>query len=255
MNLKEFAVQRKMDHGDPLLKYVAKNKPVPCDVLEDSLKDLLEPLEDARASHLVSDYVGMLQTYIPITYKQNQDNSMTISGEVPEDILESIELIHEVTAEDALSAMIQNNVSSLRQAPASVNSLKLQELESTLNTIQSMPPVMSLDDINDIVDNTVQETTQESAPEFEPELMVDEPTEDIKDVVAKRIEAMEQDIEDSYTPMEYEMEAHDEMDYEMEDPVEDESTQIAMAMKRVYNRVVDDIKQAGLDTKLGLNLH
>ena len=144
MNLLEFAVQRKLEHEDQLLDYVAKRKAVPVDVLSTALADIIGPLEDRRASLLVENYTEMLSEYVPMTYKRDaQTGAYTVGGEIDEAILDSISLVHDIDAESAISDMIEESIRVLTNTQAEVHGLNMGELERvatqlSAQTIQTM---------------------------------------------------------------------------------------------------------------------
>ena len=272
MNLMTFAVMRKLNHGDPLLEYISQGKPVPTDVLEASLNDLIAPLEDARSSYLISDYVGMLQAYVPTTSQRDPvTGKITIAGEIPDDILESIEWVHRVASQDAISNMIEHTVSNLVNQESTITSLDLSELETAIQTmnaaIPSVEPVVNIQEdlavnhdlkekitheieaMNQAVEAKVEEPSQEVV--IQPTVVVEEPS-----VIEDRVEDMVEDRVEEFIPVE-EFTPVEETDLIEEFiPVEDVDTaedDLKASMRRVYGKVVDDIKSAGLDKKLNLS--
>ena len=268
MNLMTFAVMRKLNHGDPLLEYISQGKPVPTDVLEASLNDLIAPLEDARSSYLISDYVGMLQAYVPTTSQRDPvTGKITIAGEIPDDILESIEWVHRVASQDAISNMIEHTVSNLINQESTITSLDLSELETAIQTmnaaIPSVEPVVNIQEdlavnhdlretitheieaMNQAVEAKVEEPSQEVV--IQPTVVVEEPS-----VIEDRVEDMVEEFipVEEFTPVEEFIAAEDVDTAEDADTAEDD---LKASMRRVYGKVVDDIKSAGLDKKLNLS--
>jgi hypothetical protein len=143
MNLLEFAVQRKLEHEEQLLDYVAKRKAVPVDVLSTALADIIRPLEDRRASLLVENYTEMPSEYVPMTYKRDAQTGTYTVGEIDEAILDSISLVHDIDAESAISDMIEESIRVLTNTQAEVHGLNMGELERvatqlSAQTIQTM---------------------------------------------------------------------------------------------------------------------
>lgn len=248
MNLMEFAVGRKMRQSDPLLEYVAKGQPVPINILESSLTEILAPLADAQASHLVTDYVGMLQAYVPTTHTVNPETGrVQISGSIPDDLLETINIVHNVESEQVISQMIEASVGALSRQEVRIKTLDLSALEEAAQI--AMPEVQRINtdsvDISDIVAQGVKEMQE----------AIEAPASVIKESV---VEAPVQEAHIEPAPVEDFPTEDDTPEFvESEDDVEtDEESEeriIARAAKVVYNRILQDFADRGLDTRLGLN--
>ena len=332
MNLLEFAVQRKLEHEDQLLDYVAKHKAVPVDVLSTALADIIGPLEDRRASLLVKNCTEMLSEYVPMTYKRDaQTGTYTVGGEIDEVILDSISLVHDIDAESAVSDMIEANIRVLTNTQAEVHGLNMGELErvaTQLNTqtIQTMSDDEAFDvgrseefafeevvqkapTVEDVAEETLQEVPEstvedvveavvEDVVEETPEPTVEDTVEDVVEEVIQ--DAVEDVVEEAPEPtieesaVEGVSDLDDALDAVPDEPIEDEPAPdepiedeqvvapedepapedeqvvapedesemteedeeqiVANKMKRIYIRLVEDIKAAGLDKSLGLAL-
>ena len=312
MNLLEFAVQRKLEHEDQLLDYVAKHKAVPVDVLSTALADIIGPLEDRRASLLVENYTEMLSEYVPMTYKRDaQTGPYTVGGEIDEAILDSISLVHDIDAESAISDMIEENIRVLTNTQAEVHGLNMGELErvatqlntQTIQTVSDDKVLVDSPDesvgqdisdeganqstledapveesaIEDVVEEALQETPESTVEEMAEAVaetaMVDEDEDvtetadlDEEETVQEAVDKVvteTADLDEEETAKESAMteEATDEAVTEAVDESapevmteEDEEQVVANKMKRIYIRLVEDIKAAGLDKSLGLAL-
>lgn len=301
MNLLEFAVQRKLDHEDQLLDYVAKKQDVPVDVLSTSLSELIGPLEDRRASLLVKDYAEMLSEYVPMTYKRDtQSGEYTVEGEIDESTLDSISLVHDIDAESAISEMIEENIRVLTNTTAEVQGLDMDELEQVATrletqTIQTMSDdveevdgqeEVAVEDIQEAVADIDEELFEDVAEELnipdevpepvvepEPEPVVEPEPEPVYEEVPEPVvepepepaqeetqeelpeeEALsEENLNDMLEDVSEEI-PEDIPDEEPEMTEEEEQEMIAEKMKRIYTRLVADIKELGLDKSLGLAL-
>lgn len=281
MNLIEFAVGRKLRDSDPLLEYVATGKAVPISILECSFEDLLSPLIDAQASHLVSDYVGMLQAYIPTTHTIDAESGrVRISGNIPDDLLEAIEMVHEVPAESVISEMIQASVGTLSRQDVTIKHLDLSALEEAAQI--TLPEVKRIDQeilsaseivaqgvkemqekvshpetvIENITHTQTMETTEDASQTNETldvveDMFQTDETETMEDA-AKTDETLEM-VEDTEVFEETsEVTPSIVEDVEVSEEMSMEET-LAAAAKIVYNKLIRDFNERGLNEKLGLN--
>lgn len=239
MDLLEFAVQRKLDYQNELLDYVAKDEHVPVHVLASSLEGVIDGMEDERASLLVSDYTEMMSAYVPMTYQRDrQTGEYTVEGEIDENILDSIQLVHGIDSEAAISGMIESNVETLTDTEAEVNGLdlNLSELEESAAML-----------------NTQQVYSMSNAPEPEPfEAPVQEAQPEAETTADETLDDADIDAAlGSVEPEQSPVQAPEETQ-----PNEAEMSDATMAekMKNAYYRTLDELKAKGLDKSLGLSL-
>lgn len=290
MDLLTYAVNRKLTQSkDPLLDYVAVGKDVPVAVLEDSLKELLRPLEDKQSSLLVEDYLEMLETYVPVQYTGNQpDGSYKVSGEISENLLEAINLVHGKGQEEVISEMVSVSTKQITNRSVKVGEISLTELTAQMESLtDNMSDIQGFEDEegiededfmdDDLVDEVVEgiegdveeeveksipeETTDKSIPEetteeeFIPEedLSEESPKEPVEEEVSE--EALD-DTEKENLSDEEAFEEGEEVLEEMSEEEREaaESDMLRDGIKRVYSRLVEDLKAYGLDESLGLSL-
>lgn len=277
MDLLTYAVNRKLTQSeDPLLEYVARGKDVPVDVLEGSFRELLRPLEDEQSALLVEDYLKMLEKYVPIQYTGNQpDGSYKVTGEISENLLEAIRLVHGKNQEEVISEMVAEGTKQITNRSVSVGTVSLTELTAQMESltdnmaeIQGFPEEEFGDEelLEEVVDGI-----EEEVPEHQEELddlieeVVPETTEPVEEEVVEPEEVFEEEdvFEEEVEPEEesFEDEQVDEVEAEeiLEDMSEEEvealeSEMLVEGIKRVYTRLVEDLKAFGLDESLGLSL-
>lgn len=261
MNLLEFAIHQKLERDDKLLDYVAKNKSVPCSVLEEGLEPLIASLVDERATMLNENYAQMLQTYVPVTYQTLDGNTYQIQGEVPDTVLESIELVHNVSPNDAIAAMIAENEKTLQQS-STVTSVELLENAQRLLSAP-MPAIQSTIQTQQDAVQTQQDAVQvqqvptRTAPTYtsyvsdNDERLLQEQIDEVKQgqMEAQRILAENSAGLDDIDTLPIVEEALHERN-----GTDEKALHLTDALRDIYYSLVRDIKQAGLDTRLGLQL-
>ena len=80
MDLKTYAVHKKLEADSELLAYVVKGSPIPVPIVEENFRAYLEPLNDPAATRLIEDYAGLIGDEIPVTTQRMEDGGYTISG-------------------------------------------------------------------------------------------------------------------------------------------------------------------------------
>lgn len=286
MKLMEFAIHHKLERDDKLLDYVAKNTPVPCSVLEDTLAPLIASLVDEKASMLLEDYAHMLQTYVPVTYQKGAGDTYHIQGNVPDNILESIELVHNVSANDAIAAMIAVNEETLQQH-STVTNVELLESAQRLratpmpairqaqpiyqepvyqepirqNVVQEpayqepayQEPVESM--YQNVIQNVVADTqVQQKAP-----VKTDTPSAQQLREQMVEVERIQEEARASIQQSAMDIDTIDivptvEEAQQVREPLLDNKPNLLQRLREIYQEMIQDIKQAGLDTSLGLQL-
>ena len=126
MDLKTYAVFRKLNKNSDLLKYVVNHQAVPLDVLNNDMKDLLDNLHDADAECVVNDYQKYLQEHVQMNFVPDGKDQFNVNGEVAEPLMESIELLHHVDRKDVVHDLVANVMDNLRgERDVKVDHIKL----------------------------------------------------------------------------------------------------------------------------------
>lgn len=114
MDLKTYAVFRKLTANSNLLQYLVDNKPVPINVLENDMKDLIDALHEPNAEMVVNDYPKYLREHVRVGIQTVGKNEYDISGDVEEPLMQSIELLHHVKRDDVVKNLVTSVMSDLK---------------------------------------------------------------------------------------------------------------------------------------------
>lgn len=254
MDLKTFAVHRKLEADSPLLKYVMDGEAIPIPVVAENFREYLEPLTDRTATRLIEDYAGLIGDEIPVTTQRMEDGGYEISGEIPDRLVEAIQLVHSVTPEEIVSALVNHNTEMVHGQALAITNIDLTEAarktllgaasipkvelvqerpEPDLFETRELPPV-PIDPIKAGSETPVMET---ETPVAEMERLVME----------TGLPSMETETE---VPM---MEAMEEEPVPIQP--EDPSDSLRAAVARIYRQFVADLKAYNLDQRLNLALN
>lgn len=114
MDLKTYAVLRKLTANSELLQYVAANQPVPINILESDMQELIADLRSDNAESLVSDYEKYLRENVRFGLTQASDDTYEVSGDINDAVVDSIELVHGVDKRTMVSNLITGFMGDMR---------------------------------------------------------------------------------------------------------------------------------------------
>lgn len=286
MNLKTFAVSQKLHRDQKLLDYVVHEQAVPLTVIQDAFGPLLETQTDVKAERLITNYKTLLADEIPIRVHKNAENGFEISGNVPDTMLEAITLVHGVSAEDAVRDLINTHMEQLYGTTCEILHSELkQEAERTLLEASNIPEILpgptevpfdeslsaNQETDVDLVAGTMEaaEIVAEESVEDVAGEPVEEPVEEVADGTMNLAE--ENDTVDA-EGSESQTADHDGYDTDLFDAgadgseeaaeevseaavvEESEDQRFAQAIKRIYEKLVADIRAFGLDKQLNLQM-
>lgn len=260
MDLKTYAVHQKLEADSELLAYVVKGSPIPVPIVEENFRAYLEPLNDPAATRLIEDYAGLIGDEIPVTTQRMEDGGYTISGDIPDRLVEAIQLVHEVTPEEIVSALVNCNTAAVHGQALDIMDIDLSDAaRHTLLGAMEIPKVQPAvlepaDPFAEVVAaaGTTEPVHTEPARTAEavPEKRI--PEEEIPEKTVPAMETPEEESIDGAFPEEgAAMEAFPE---EEEAPQEDPGATFRAAVSRVYDRLIADIRAYGLDQRLNLAL-
>ena len=147
MDLKTYAVHRKLHHGDKLLDYVVKNEPVPPEVIAAAFGDQIRAMEDTVAERLIADYPAMLGENIPVRSSRNAEGGYDIVGDIPDSVVDAIFQVHGASPEAVVQALVDYNLSTVHGQPCKIlNTQTHESAEQTLFGFLSIPVVTSVRD-------------------------------------------------------------------------------------------------------------
>ena len=262
MDLKTYAVHQKLEADSELLAYVVKGSPIPVPIVEENFRAYLEPLNDPAATRLIEDYAGLIGDEIPVTTQRMEDGGYTISGDIPDRLVEAIQLVHEVTPEEIVSALVNRNTAAVHGQALDIMDIDLSDAaRHTLLGAMEIPKVQPavLEPADPFAEAVAAAGTTEPV-HTEPvhtEPVHTEPvhTEPVHTEPAMTAEAVpekmipEEESIDGTFPEEGEAFPEEE-----EVPQEDPGATFRAAVSRVYDRLIADIRAYGLDQRLNLAL-
>lgn len=103
MDLKTYAVKQALDGNPDLLKAISQNKPIDLDVANKSFAPLIADQDAGDTQNLIDNYPDYLVRHTKMQINSGtQDDDLEISGEVDDNLLEVIELLHHVQPGDVV---------------------------------------------------------------------------------------------------------------------------------------------------------
>ena len=178
MDLKTYAVFRKLNKNSDLLKYVVNHQAVPLDVLNNDMKDLLDDLHDADAECVVNDYQKYLQEHVQMNFVPDGKDQFDVNGEVAEPLMESIELVHHVNRKDVVHDLVANVMNNLRgERDVKVDHIKLAASAKAFVALTKQPILdVDTDQQTDDAAQTDSETQTDEATQTDSEDQMDAAT-------------------------------------------------------------------------------
>lgn len=258
MDLKTYAVHQKLEADSELLAYVVKGSPIPVPIVEENFRAYLEPLNDPAATRLIEDYAGLIGDEIPVTTQRMEDGGYTISGDIPDRLVEAIQLVHEVTPEEIVSALVNRNTAAVHGQALDIMDIDLSDAaRHTLLGAMEIPKVQPA-----VLEPADPFGGAVAAAGTEPEPVHTEPvhTEPVHTEPAMTAEAIpEKTVPEEETPEAESIagafpEEGEAFPEEEEVPQEDPGATFRAAVSRVYDRLIADIRAYGLDQRLNLAL-
>lgn len=293
MDLKTYAVHRKLRYDDNLLSYVVNGEPIPVSVIEASFQGFIAPIEDKKSEKLIENYKEMLASEVPVVVSKNHETGgYEVTGDIPDTLVDAIMTVHHITQDDVVSALVDYNLETVHgQTCRIVGTSLTEQVERTMINAMSIPDVVSvsalMDDpsepnqrlessyiapaptpaeISDALDSMTAADSIEDSGLGEDEgfehLAVDENTlDDMASDVLESLGSMDDadydaGIADDDEPVEDLSAMDDEVaDEPAEEAVEeDEEDSMAAAIRRIYDKLCADIRAYGLDTRLNLTM-
>lgn len=196
MDLKTYAVFRKLNKNSDLLKYVVNHQAVPLDVLNNDMKDLLDDLHDADAECVVNDYQKYLQEHVQMNFVPDGKDQFDVNGEVAEPLMESIELVHHVDRKDVVHDLVANVMNNLRgERDVKVDNIKLAASAKAFVALTKQPVLdVDTDQQTDDAAQTASESQTDESTQTDSEDQTDAATQ--MDSEAQTDAAIQMDSED-----------------------------------------------------------
>lgn len=281
MNLKTFAIHQKLSNSnDELLKYVMNDKPVPISVLEQSFSHLLYPLQDEYAEALVTNHMEVLNKTVPLIVTVLPSGGYNISGEIPDNIMEIISLVHNTDENSIVTQIINHQLSSIYKKKCDIEDLTIDRSVASppvqvLEPVKVTEPLTESEPIDEgfvkteetftdveteSFDESFTDMESESFEEpammdesFEEEEVFDETPDDLPD---EEVSAFEDELIPDDSPDEdviKEIDENSRAEPEL-DPEVQKQQQVTEAIRRIYTKFCDDLVKYRLDERLNLNL-
>lgn len=278
MNLKTFAVHQKLnEENDDLLKYVVKNEPVPISVLEQSFGNLLTPLQDVTAETLIQDHVEALSRTIPLIVTVLPTGGYDVSGEIPDNIVEAVSLVHNLDADDIVTELVNHQLESVYNKTCDITDLSIDKDETAKKTITTDLIHRNSDELPDFAGNREEITETIVTSSDKASLPVDEkpakeeifgeaPEEPLPEMATEPVtsdvtfeavtgeppaDTFEEVTEEPSAEFE---DAFEEPPEEILSEEEEAGRQVMEAMQRIYVKFCNDLVTYGLDERLNLNI-
>lgn len=247
MDLKTFAVHRKLIHDDDLLSYVMKQQPVPIPVIEASFGGFIEELSDEKASSLITDYTRMLGEHVPVLIRRNEaTGGYDISGDIPDSLVDAVSLVHNVQPDEIVKALVDYNLETVHGHSCKILNTSLQEhAERTRMSAESIPPVVSVREV-EALDTPVPDREEFFASE--PAEAVSTEPEDVYEAELSGTEPYGQELPPEELSYEESLDKPSDIQPD-EGPKEKD---FAKAIQNIYNRFCEDLRRHNLDTRLNL---
>lgn len=103
MDLKTYAVKQALDGNPDLLKAISQNKPIDLNVANKSFAPLIADQDAGDIQNLIDNYPDYLVRHTKMQINSGtQDDDLEISGEVDDNLLDVIELLHHVQPDDVV---------------------------------------------------------------------------------------------------------------------------------------------------------
>ena len=178
MDLKTYAVFRKLNKNSDLLKYVVNHQAVPLEVLNNDMKDLLDDLHDADAECVVNDYQKYLQEHVQMNFVPDGKDQFDVNGEVAEPLMESIELVHHVNRKNVVHDLVANVMNNLRgERDVKVDNIKLAASAKAFVALTKQPVLdVDTDQQTDEATQTDSEDQMDAATQMNSEAQTDAAT-------------------------------------------------------------------------------
>lgn len=270
VNLTSYAVMQKIKRNDSLLDYVVSKKPIPIDTLEVSLQPLLGE-GHSFGDDLISDYEKYLIENYPIGLVKTGDNTYAVTGDIPDTVVNVIELLHGVKADDIVKALVNRVINDLHgERDVELIDIVYSEsvVEPTIVNIQPTDVAISEDSVDDMVVpfevDEEQDSEQDASPVDEGSEIDEGQVDELVDVDLDVEVDVDVETESDETDLDF-----DEL-FEVEDPsgivdnldvpdelfeeVRPEIVSEREALQRVYDETIKDIEDRGLDTALNLEI-
>ena len=273
MELLTYAVRQKLLNDDPLLSYVTRKEPVPIEVIAESFRGYLEPMEDKKSELLVHDYPRMLNENVPVVVNVNEDGGYHITGSIPDTLLEAIALVHNIEdKEEIIRALVDYNMENVYGQTCEILTASLTQIAGNAKkSMMAIPPVIPVgmanagDDMpkegpaGDMPNAGQEDAAFTEQGDFAPQMPEPGPAVQIPEPQIQEPEPVIQAAAPAVQVQEPEPAIHAAAG---RDPFSDagqedytaEADSFTQSIRNIYEKFIADLKDFGLDRRLGLQL-
>ena len=176
MDLITYAVSNRLQENGELLTYMDKDS-IPKHVVEKSFERLMNEYSDEDAKLLVEDYKAYLSENVGVAITP-KDDGLHVRGEINEDVVEVIGLVHGKSPEALVEGLITDTISVLNpEQEIRIKNIKLRDKVVRLREVVENTSAI-VEHIEGIGRVTFEEPIKEEIKVEEPvEVKVDEPIE------------------------------------------------------------------------------
>lgn len=176
MDLKTYAVKQALDGNPDLLKAISQNKPIDLDVANKSFAPLIADQDAGDTQNLIDNYPDYLVRHTKMQINSGtQDDDLEISGEVDDNLLEVIELLHHVQPGDVVKQAASRLMAKFAPAKA-VDVADITFAKSANKAPESKQEDVAIKKANEI-DEASAETPEEAPTEMTEENPAEMPDE------------------------------------------------------------------------------
>lgn len=274
MDLKTYAVKQALDGNPDLLKAISQNKPIDLNVANKSFAPLIADQDAGDIQNLIDNYPDYLVRHTKMQINSGtQDDDLEISGEVDDNLLDVIELLHHVQPDDVVKQAASRLMAKFAPAKA------VDVADITFESVDKAPEVkqekVAADETkeNDEAPAKMPEETPVELPEETP---VDAPEADLPDFdendfdslvnqapaetpdensedseIDQDLDDIEADMNSKIIPLKPTLEKPDQAEVESA-----QKLKLAHAFKDAMHFLKDKIQEKQLDQKLdGLHMN
>lgn len=168
MDLKTYAVKQALDGNPDLLTAIMQNKPIDLDVANKSFSPLIADQDAGDIQNLIDNYPDYLVRHTKMQINSGtQDDDLEISGEVDDNLLDVIELLHHVQPDDVVKQAASRLMAKF--APAKAIDVADINFESVDKAPEVKQEKVAADETDEKTDEAPLDAPEAEAPVDAPE--------------------------------------------------------------------------------------
>ena len=292
MDLKQFATLKKIQGKSDLLRYVIAHDDVPVDEIEKAFGDVITNENSPVVDALETDYGTFLQKQTRLGVVPLANNKFEVSGDIDTNLIETIELLSGDNREEIVNKLVSTIMSEIRGShDLEVSNIQLTDIEigSAVDKVldrteEALALLKNSDTVNteSLEDESLKDESLKDEP-LEDETLEDETLEDDA-FDAEPAGNAQSDIEnidfDNMYPDGVNFDSFDDAVNDIESSINDDDSDnvennvsvpdadvedvtaaeetpevsTRKIVERIYNQVIDALKERDLDKRLALDI-